>query len=182
MSRIHRFVRNEISVAISRYEKFANQNRIQQPDLNPGDSVWLASRNIRTTRPSTKLSERYLGPFKILNKISSTAYKLDLPASMSRVHPVFHISLLEKVYVSGISGRHNPPSPAVEVDGNEEWEVEEILDSRFIRKKLHYLVKWLGWDETNLATTWEPFDNLSNCSDLISLFHRQNPNAVSLRK
>jgi len=56
--------------------------------------VWLLPRNIKTTRPSKKLDYKKIGPFKIVAKIGTSAYKLALPRSMA-IHNTFHISLLE---------------------------------------------------------------------------------------
>jgi hypothetical protein len=115
------------------------------PDWNIGDKVWLSSRQIATTRPSAKLDHRWLGPFPIIDKISKSAYKLTLPASMKGVHPLFHVSVLRKRAVDLIEGRwQEDPGPVI-VNGEEEWEVEEILDCRRKGKRLKYLVSWKGF-------------------------------------
>jgi hypothetical protein len=56
-----------------------------------GDMVYLDSRDIRTTRPSQKLAHRYLRPYKVEKCVGTHAYRLKLPAAMSRLHPVFHV-------------------------------------------------------------------------------------------
>ena len=48
--------------------------------------------NIKTTRPSDKLDAKKLGPFKIRSAVGTRSFRLDLPSSMSKVHPVFHVS------------------------------------------------------------------------------------------
>nr|GFD32812.1 putative reverse transcriptase domain-containing protein [Tanacetum cinerariifolium] len=45
-----------------------------------------------------KLNPRYVGPFKVIARVGSIAYKLDLPEELSRVHNTFHISNLKKCY------------------------------------------------------------------------------------
>ena len=52
--------------------------------------------SLKNTKKDNKLSPKYYGPYKVLQNIGSMAYKLELPAS-SRVHPVFHVSCLNKV-------------------------------------------------------------------------------------
>ncbi|KAF9079118.1 hypothetical protein BGX23_005030, partial [Mortierella sp. AD031] len=47
-------------------EHYYNQHKEPQPDLQPGDLVWLLRRNIKITRPSDKLDVRRLGPFKVI--------------------------------------------------------------------------------------------------------------------
>ena len=77
-------------------------------------------------------------------------------------HPVFHVSLLEPATSDPLKGQKQPPPPPIIVDSdsedNNEWEVEEILDSKLVRKTLKYLVRWVGYDEL----IWEPADLLKN--------------------
>ncbi|KNZ60693.1 uncharacterized protein VP01_15173g1 [Puccinia sorghi] len=73
-------------------------------DWNVGDKVWLNSCNISTTRPCHKLDDQWLGPFPISKVISSSAYKLPLPASSWCVHLVFHVLLLRKHHPNLIDG------------------------------------------------------------------------------
>ncbi|MBW0547218.1 hypothetical protein O181_086933 [Austropuccinia psidii MF-1] len=83
-----------------------------QPVFNAGDMVWLSSKNIKSARPTKKLSERWLGPFPILKEFSTHAYHLKLPSQWKSIHPVFHISLLEPVKTSKIPNwpqEHPPP-------------------------------------------------------------------------
>ena len=62
---------------------------------------------------------------------------------MSRLHPVFNVVKLTPAPVEPIQGWHLiPPPPPKIIEGEEEWIVEEILDSRMINRKLKYLIKW----------------------------------------
>ncbi|MGH2639667.1 MAG: chromo domain-containing protein, partial [Rhabdochlamydiaceae bacterium] len=158
----------------------ANQRRLATPRLEVGSQVWLLRKNIRTTRPSAKLDYKRLGPFTIKKRLSSHAYELALPDTM-KVHPVFHVSLLEPIATDPIQGQLTEPAPPVIVDGQEEHEVEEILDSRRSRNRIQYLVKWTGYHDP----TWEPSQNVTHCYELLRAFHsrypwkpRPNPRAI----
>ncbi|MBW0593630.1 hypothetical protein O181_133345 [Austropuccinia psidii MF-1] len=76
---VQQVVKEELESAIRRFKKYSDRNRAIPPDFQPRDKVWLASKNIKTTRPTKKLSERLLGPFEVLKKIGSHAYHLKLP-------------------------------------------------------------------------------------------------------
>src|SRR6202023_2131078 len=74
-----------------------------------------------------------------------------------------------------IAGQHITPPEPIEVEGNPEYEVEEVIDSRLKRGKLEYLVKWSGY--TDDYNTWEPKTNLENAAEAIADFHRLHPSA-----
>jgi len=93
-----------------------------------------------------------------------------------RVHPVFHVSLLEPSKRNHIPNRVIPPPPPIEVDGEEEHEVSEVVDSRIRYRKINYRVRWLGWEGTPEEYSWEPPENLENAKDKLAEFHRRYPN------
>ncbi|MBW0573757.1 hypothetical protein O181_113472 [Austropuccinia psidii MF-1] len=103
--------KRELEVAINRFKRYADKSRASPPVFNPGEMVWLCSKNIKSTRHTKKLSERWLGPFPIVKKVSTHAYHLKLPCQWKSIHPVFHISLLEPVKKSTIQNRHQEPPP-----------------------------------------------------------------------
>ncbi|MBW0533645.1 hypothetical protein O181_073360, partial [Austropuccinia psidii MF-1] len=164
-------VKEELKSAIRRFKKYADRDRAIQPDFQPGDKVWLGSKNIKTTRPTKKLSERWLGHFEVLKKIGSHAYHLKLPQQWKSVQPVFHVSVLEPVKNSTIPNRHQLPPPPVLVEEQEEWEVANVLDAKLKRGRSWYLVEWKGFSEDPERTTWEPASNLLNSKDLVKDFH-----------
>ncbi|MBW0579904.1 hypothetical protein O181_119619 [Austropuccinia psidii MF-1] len=103
--------------------------------------IWLSSKNIKSTRSTKNLSERWLGPFPILKKVSNHAYHLNLPSQWKYIHSVFQISLLEPVKTSTIPNWHQEPPPPIITDEEEEWEVSQTLDSKIKGGKLWYLVE-----------------------------------------
>ncbi|MBW0519878.1 hypothetical protein O181_059593 [Austropuccinia psidii MF-1] len=123
----------ELESAIKRFKKYEHRDRAIPPHFQPGDKVWRASKNIKTTRPTKKLSERWLGTFEGLKKIGRHAYHPKLPQQWKSVHPVFHVSLLELVKQSTIPNRHQLPPPPVKVEEQKKWEVAQVLDSNLKR-------------------------------------------------
>ncbi|MBW0559349.1 hypothetical protein O181_099064 [Austropuccinia psidii MF-1] len=172
---VQKDVKRELEVAINRFKRYADKSRASPPVFNPGDMVCLSSKNIRSTIPTKKLSERWLGPFPILKKVSTHAYHLKIPSQWKSIHPVFHISLLEPVETSTIPNWHQEPPPPIIIEEEEEWEVSQILDSKLKGGKLWYLVEWKGFSQDSERSTWEPTENLKNCPELVKDFHSLYP-------
>jgi len=97
--------------------------------------VYLDSEDIQTTRLSKKLSHRCLGPYPVERCIGKYAYRLILPPPMRHLHPVFNVVKLSPAPDDLIIRRHQNLQPPLElVDGEEEYIVEKILNSRCSNK------------------------------------------------
>ena len=136
---------NELIVrAQSRWRK-AKDKKVE---FKIGDKVWLKGHNLRLDQPLTKLAAKRYGPFKITKVLSPITYQLVLPLSW-KIHDVFHIDLLTPYKETSMHGPNYIEPPPDLIDGEEEYEVEAILNSRRWGRgcKLQYLVKWKGYSE-----------------------------------
>jgi hypothetical protein len=165
MKVIHDEVRKDIDWAKISMKKYYDQRRVEAPSLKKGDRVYIRRRtsgeksfNIKTGRESQKLDEVKIGPYCVSEELPHDNYRIALPPRM-RIHPVFHISLLDKT--------KNPIS-TLRTDVEDEFEVERILDKRRRNGTTEYLVKWKDYSESE--NTWEPTRNL-HCPDRVTQFH-----------
>ena len=143
------------------------------PIYKIGDKVWLSTKDLKLNRPTRKLSEQQLGPFEIIKVVSPNAMKLKLPASY-KIHDVINVSQL-RLYKEPTAGQRISPPEPIKVEGQPEYKVEEVLDSRLKKGKLEYLIKWSGY--TDKYNTWELVSNLENSKEAIEDFHKENPSA-----
>ena len=127
--------------------------------FNVGDWVFLRLQpykqmSLKNTEKDNKLSPKYYDPYKVLQKIGSLDYKLELPAS-SRVHPIFHVSCLNKV----ISDMLPVQKILLELDEEgkiilEPKEIAEITTRQLRNRSIpEYLIKWK--DLPAEYSTWE---------------------------
>src|SRR6202042_3654539 len=94
-------------------------------EFEVGTQVWLDGRNLKTYRPGKKLDHKKLGPFIILEKIGTSAYRLKLPKSWNRIHPVFNEALLSQYHSPNFPSQAipEPPEPIMQ-EGGPEYKVE----------------------------------------------------------
>ena len=131
-----------------------------------GQEVLLNTKHLTFKGPDCrKLLPRWIGPFRVEQLCGPAACKLGLLPTM-RIHPVFHVSLLRPYKADG---RVQPPPPVLTLEGEEEYEVERILDhATDKRNHTKFLVKWLGYGPEH--NSWEPSSGLENCPDILQAY------------
>ena len=131
---IHRQAKQTLENTRESMKRYYDRKATEQPEIEGGDLVMLNAKNIRTKRPSKKLSPKLYAPFKVLAKKGSRAYKLEISPRW-KVHPVFHVSLLEPYQASNRPNREQPPRDPEDIEGDLEWEIARIVKSEIISYK-----------------------------------------------
>jgi hypothetical protein len=152
-------------LSIAKYQDLmittANKSRSLHRKYAIGDLVLLKRSGINYPADSTsslKGLKSKIGPFKIVSVPDAHGlnYKLELPATM-KIHPVFHSEHLEP-YVhpnTHFASRSNDIHPVDNsIPDDQVFEEEAYLSHKRIRNKLHWLIKWKGYNESH--NSWEP--------------------------
>ena len=154
-----------MATAQQQQEEFANRHRQPAISFRIGDKVWLNLKNVKTDRPSKKFDDKN-SKFTVTEVINSHAYRLDTPPGIDNV---FHVSLLRPAGTDPLPSQvvtDTQPPAIISEDGEEEYEVEEILQARTrkIGRGSHreVLVKWTGY----LRPTWEPLASFEDTAAL----------------
>lgn len=146
----------------------ANKYRLHALVFFSRNSVRLSSRNLNITWLSRKLDWKCLGKFKVVQQLSPYAYKVQLLETM-KVHPIFHVSLIEPTTEDPLPCQVSPPPLPVQIDEEEEYKVQQILNIWEYEpwKKSQDLVRWTGYDHS----FFEPAENLEQ-NEAITKFCR----------
>ncbi len=116
--------------AQQRQKAYADKGR-HDASYQVGDKLLLNTKNIRFRSPGApKLMPRWVGPFPVVERIGTLAYRLELPASMW-IHPVFHVSLLQPYREDG---RVQPPPLPFYVGKQLAYTADRILDHKAVRR------------------------------------------------
>ena len=135
-----------------------------------GDNVWLEGKNLRLHYPTRKLAPRQEGPFEISHVISPLAYRLRLLLTW-KIHDVFHASLLSTYRETAEHGPNYANPPPEEIEGEEEYEIAEILSHQGSPGRRSYLVSWKGY--SSAENTWEPEWNLQHAQTILNGYKRR---------
>jgi len=172
MQEIQEEAKTALSKAQEDMKKYTNRHRGEAEEYRVGDLVLLSTKDLKyqmVGRRTEKLTERFIGPYKVKSIVSTNAIELELPSTI-RIHPVVNVSKVQR-YTSQVEGQKKEMPQPVVIEGEEEWEVEKIMNKRRVRRKDKYLVQWKGCIAEE--DTWESRENLKNASDLVEEFEKE---------
>ena len=172
MKKIQKEAKAALGKAQEKIKKFTNRKQGKGEEYRVEDLVLLSIKDLKWQikgRRSEKLTEHFVGPYKVKGIISSNAIELELPKSI-KIHPVVNVSKVQ-LYKPQVEGQKKILLILLIIKGQEEFEVEEILNKRMIRGKEKFLVRWKGY--TAEEDTWENRKNLENAKELVEEFERK---------
>jgi len=146
MKEIQEEAKTALGKAQEDMKKYADKKRSDAEKYKVGDLVMLSTKDLKyqmVGRRTEKLTERFVGPYKVKEIISSNTVRLELPSTV-RIHSVVNVSRIRR-YVGQVEGQKKEQPAPVIIEGEEEWEVERILNKQRVRGKDKYLVRWKGF-------------------------------------
>ena len=148
-----------------------DRSRKEIEEYRVGNKVLISTKDFLMElrkRATKKLTKKFIGLYVVKKIMLENAVELELPAVL-RIHLVVNVRRIVK-YKEQVEGQKKILPPLVEIAGEKEYEVEEILDRQKKRRKMKYLVKWKGYmAEEN---TWERLENLKNAIEKIEEFEK----------
>uniref|UniRef100_A0A8C6VUD0 Gypsy retrotransposon integrase-like protein 1 n=1 Tax=Nothobranchius furzeri TaxID=105023 RepID=A0A8C6VUD0_NOTFU len=136
--------RAAIKRANTEYSRQHKRRHRTGPTFQPGDKVWVSTRNMRLPAGSRKLTPRFLGPYPVERVINPVAYRIRQPRPL-KVHPVFHVSQLRPVRTSLLAPPPDPEPPPRGVGEDGLFNVRRLLDARRCGRGWQYLVDWADY-------------------------------------
>ena len=152
--------------------KYADRKRSDVDKYKVEDLVMFSTKDLKyqmVRRRTEKLTERFVGPYKIKEIILLNVVKLELSSTV-RIYPVVNVSRIHR-YIGQVEGQKKEQPALVIIKGEEEWEVERILNKQRVRGKDKDLVYWKGF--TAESNTWEGRENLKNAKKAIKKFKKE---------
>lgn len=157
-----KLLREHLATSQHRMKQIADGHRTERV-FAVGDWVYLKLQPFRQVtvafRRNAKLAPKFFGPYQVIQRVGSVAYKLELPAN-SRIHPVFHVSLLKKKL--GLSAVVQTTLPLTDEQGHIQLEPLAILDRKLVKRnnRPHSLVLVQWTNSIPEDATWESWSDL----------------------
>jgi len=112
-------------------KRYADREREEVKKYKVSNLVLLSTKDLKyqmTGRCMEKFTKCFVGPYKVKAIISSKPIELELPSTV-KIHPVVNLSRVWKYKLQVEGQKKKAPQPVV-IKGEEEWEVEKIINKR----------------------------------------------------
>ena len=119
-----------------------------------------------------KFAPKREGPFTITKVLSPIIYQLRLPKTW-KIHPVFHTSLLSPYRENEVHGKNFPVPPPDLINGEEEYEIEQIIRHHGAPSSHSFLIRWKGYSAEE--DSWVPERDLKNAKSALALYKKLHP-------
>jgi len=142
MKRIQEEAQAALKKTQEEMKKQADRKRGEAKEYQVGDLVLLSTKDLKWQmegRRTEKLTERFVGPYKVKQIVLTNLVELELPRTV-KIYPVINMSKIRK-YKKQVLGQKKQPAPPVIIEGEKEYEVEKILSKRKRYGKWEYLVR-----------------------------------------
>jgi len=153
-------------------KKQADRKRGEVKEYQVGDLVLLSTKDLKWQmkgRRMEKLTERFVGPYKVKGVIPTNAVELELLKTV-KIHPVVNVSRIRR-YREQVWGQKKQPALPVIIEGEKEYEVEKIINKRRRYGKWEYLVRWKGYMAEE--DSWERETNLKNAKEAVEEYKKE---------
>ncbi len=164
------FIKKKLINAQEMQKKHADKHRTSSSEYQVEDMMWLFIKNIRIERSFRKLNHKWIKSYKI-KKLSRNACQLNLSSSI-KIHDTFHISLLRFAATDFLTEQIQSSSLSIIVeDEKKEYEINDILNSRYHYEKLQYKVAWIDHFSDRAWYSTENFQNHSK--EILNDYHQR---------
>ena len=136
-------IQQRLKAAFSRQKSYADP-KMKDVLFSVGDLVFLKvspMKGVMRFGKKEKLAPRYIGPFEIRSRVGEVAYRLVLPPELSRIHPVFHMSMLRK-YIADPSHVLQPQTVELSEDLTYEEFLVAIVDRQIRQLRTKKKFRW----------------------------------------
>ena len=176
LSRIYRQAKKNLHIANESYKR-RYDSRHRPIEYQTDDLVLLSTQNMRFKETPAKLQRRYVGPFRIIERIGTQAYRLQLPDEWWKIHDVFHVHLLKPFRRGEWTAASSSALPELDVEDDVQYEIERIIRWRYYRagnqKKKEYLVVWKRYPIEDAS--WTPLEEARPAEHFRNMIRRDRP-------
>ena len=131
MQEIQKEAKMTLGKAQENMKKYADMHRGETEEYQVGDLVLLSTKDLKyqmVKRRTEKLTERFVGSYKVKAIVLTNAIELELPSTV-KIHPVVNISKVQR-YTRQVEGQRKELPQLVIIKGEKEWEIEKIINKR----------------------------------------------------